>query len=663
MTFSTARIRGALAAAALACALAAPAAAQQPTARDTIPRTRRDTVPRPRRDTVPGRRDTLAVPIPPEEQAHDTLPDKAARDSVLPDSARPAPNFPAWPEPPSGAWSGSWTLTRADLQHYQGLSLLELLERVPGILILRTGSFGQPAALSQAALGGGRMRVFLDGYELLPVSYGTFDVQQIALADLQSLRVERGPAGIRLDLSTFRLEDRRPYAQVEAGDGDFSTRTLRGFFARVFGGGGVFQGTYDLEDTGGFARVQPFTSTTFGARYSRALGADRGFQVEYRRMSVDRDQSTTRGAAGSGFNFPESSDRTDLILRGRARLAGGLWLDAFAGRTRRQPAGSDSVTIGGSASQFGGRAALTVPMGDLSAEARLVRGDEHTFSPDERDLQARADLHPLPWLAATGQVRSLTLAGVTGLETEASARVGPAAGFTFFGTLAAGKRPIRFARDSAFTRRTFGGLGGGTPTSVTDTARVFATTTESLTGLRAGGEWSHGTMLLGGALVRLDPEQVASFGLGFDSLQAPVGGAATTGVEGYASIPLLFPWLRFDGWYTRLKDPADRPFLPQDYGAGSVQYHNTFFTGNLEPTARVEAVVRGPAAIPDESGGFTARTQRYALFNFFLQIRVIDVRIFMRAENLLSRRTTVDVPPYFLPGTRTIYGFRWFFRN
>jgi hypothetical protein len=663
MRVSVLPARAALAAAALFCAAASvpcPARAQQ----QPLPAPR-DTLPRPRRDTIPGRRDTLTVPIPPEQQAHDTLPDKSARDSVPADSARPAPNFPTWPEPPSGSWSGSWTLTRADLDHYQGMSLLELLERVPGILVLRTGTVGQPAAISQAALGGGRLRVFMDGYELLPISYGTVDVQQISLADLQSLRVERGPAGIRVDVSTFRLEDRRPFAQVEAGDGDFSSRTLRGFFARVFGGGSVFQGTYDLEDTGGFARVQPFTSTTFGARYSRTFGPDRGVQIEYRRVSVDRDEIGTGAATGTGniFSFPESTDRTDLVLRGRARLAGGLWVDAFAGRSRREPAGTDSVTIGGAATQLGGRAALTVPLGDLSAEARLVRGDDRTFSPDETDLQARADLHPLPWLAASGQVRSLTLAGVTGLETEASARVGPAAGFTFFGTLAAGKRPVRWVRDSTFTRRTFGGLGGGTPAEVAESTHVFGTATESLTGLRLGGEWNHGTILLGGAAVRLDPEQVASFGLGFDSIPRPVGGAATDGVEAYASLPLYFHWLRFDGWYTRLNDTADRPYLPLDYGSGSVQYHNTFFTGNLEPTARIEGVVRGPAAVPDQAGGFTARTQRYALFNFFLQIRIIDVRVFVRAENLLSRRTAVDVPPYFLPGTRTIYGFRWFFRN
>jgi hypothetical protein len=163
--------------------------------------------------------------------------------------------------------------------------------------------------------------------------------------------------------------------------------------------------------------------------------------------------------------------------------------------------------------------------------------------------------------------------------------------------------------------------------------------------------------------VRLDPGEVASFGLRFDAPQAPYAGAASTGIEGYASVPLYFHWVRLDGWYTHLSDTGGRPFLPRDFAAASLQYHDTFFTGNLEPTARIETVFRGPAAFPDSTGALTGLTTRYAMFNFFLQIRIIDVRVFVRSDNLINRRTAQDIPGYFLPGSRTMYGFRWFFRN
>jgi hypothetical protein len=650
-----------LAGATLACA-PPPLAAQQRPAPTPAPTPAPPSAPAPARDTIPRTgRDTVLVPIPPEAQGRDSLPDKATHDSVPADSLRPAPNFPAWPEPPSGSWQGTWTLTQADLQHYHGLSIVELLERVPGVLAIRTGSLGQPLALSAFALGGGRTRVFLDGYELLPISTGVFDLQQVQSVDLQAVRVERALAGMRIDITTFRQSDRRPVAIVEAADGDFATRVLRGFFTRAVGTRDEIQGTFDLASTGGYARQGPFNVTTFGARWSHLFGADRGIQLEYRRQNLDRDQPEN-ARSSVVLPFEESSDRSDLILRGRTRLGSRLWLDAFAGRTRREPASGDSATLGGSASQFGGRAALVSSFGTLNGEARVVRGDGSTYSPSATDLSVRLDLTPLSWLAATGQARSFTLGGEVGVETEASARIGPAAGFTAFATLSAGKRPVLFARDSVLTRRTFAGLGTEAGGTVSDTSLVFGARTGSLTGLRLGGEWTRGSLVAGAAALRVDPAQVAGFGLGFDAAGEPAPGAASNGVEAYASIPLYPNGIRLDGWYVKLQDTGGRAYLPRDFGAGSLQYHRVFFTGNLEPTARLEAVVRGPGLVADSTGAFTT-TPRYAIVNFFLQVRIIDVQVFVRAANLLNRRDAVDVTGYPLPGAIALYGFRWYFRN
>ncbi|HET6762907.1 MAG TPA: hypothetical protein VFH27_04520 [Longimicrobiaceae bacterium] len=647
----------------LLCAAAAGLVASGLAAQQTTPPPPPPRPPAPA-DTLPRtRRDTAIVSIPQEARSQDTLPDKhTRRDSLPADSLRPGPNFPAWPTLPSGGWQGTWTLTRADLEHYHGLSLIELLERVPGLLMIRTGSVGQPLALSPYALGGGRLRVYLDGFELVPIGTSGFDLQRLQLIDLQSLRVERALSGTRIDVLTFQQPDRRPFAAVEAGDGDFSTRILRGFFTRALGERDQVQGTFDLISTDGFSRQGPFDITTFGGRYSHLFAPDRGIQLEFRKQRVDRDQP---GATRSSviLPFPESVDRSDLIVRARSRFGSRLWVDAFGGRTRVDPAPGDTTSVRGSASQAGARAALVSSFGTLNGEARIVRGTAQSYSPNETDLTARLDLTPLPWLAATGQVRSLTLNGVVGVETEASARIGPAAGFTAFATLSAGKRPLQFARDSVITRRAFTGLGTDSLTTISDTSFVFATRSGSLTGLRLGGEFNRGTVLLGAAALRVDPSQIAGFGLGFDAAQAPIDASASNGVEVYGSLPLYFPWLRADGWFVRMQDAGDRPFLPTDYGAASLQYHNTFFTGNLEPTARIEAVMRGPAAVPDSIGGLTGVTERYALFNIYLQVRVIDVSIFVRAENLVNRRTAQDVPGFRLPGYRALYGFRWFFRN
>ncbi|HET6229150.1 MAG TPA: TonB-dependent receptor plug domain-containing protein [Longimicrobiaceae bacterium] len=655
---------------ALACALlAAPLAGQAvPAPRDTakappqgIPvRTERDTVPRARRDSLPAGRDTAAVRIPGEARANDTLPDKAAHDTVPADSTLPAPNLPEYRRRGGGSWSGVWTWEKRDLDYFHGLSLLDLLERVPGVSVTRSGDFGQPAGVSAYALGGGRLRIYMNGFEIVPLGTGTLDPQQIALVDVETVRVERELTGIRVDITTYRLEDRRAFAQIEAADGDFSTRILRGFFARPIGASNVVEAGYDVVSTSGFLRRSQYSASTAVARFSHLFAPDRGVEIEYRSGKFDRGTNST------ALTFPLSADRADLILRGRARLPGNLMLDAQVGRTTLKPAPSDSVTPSESQVQASARATLTLPVATLQGEARLFRAG-HGYAGDGAELSLRADAGLSKFVAATGELRSVTSQGTTGLEMEGGVRVGPFAGFSAFGSVAAGKRPLTYTADSVRTRLTFGGLGGVVPSTVVDTIVGFRTTSGSINAARVGAEWSRGTALVGAAAVRTDADQVVPFGLGFDPGLAPVQAGAVNSIEAYASVPIYFQWARLDGWYSRTADTGGRPFLPVDRARAGITFHKVFYTGNLEPTARVEALVRGPATTlgVDSQGrlDYSGQTQRYALFNFYLQIRIIDVRLFLQTENLIGRRTAADIPGLFLPGTRNMYGFRWFFRN
>jgi hypothetical protein len=54
---------------------------------------------------------------------------------------------------------------------------------------------------------------------------------------------------------------------------------------------------------------------------------------------------------------------------------------------------------------------------------------------------------------------------------------------------------------------------------------------------------------------------------------------------------------------------------------------------------------------------------RYAVFNWFVQVRIIDIRIFWRFENAFVEHGEYDVPSGIIPGPRALYGVRWFFRN
>ena len=54
---------------------------------------------------------------------------------------------------------------------------------------------------------------------------------------------------------------------------------------------------------------------------------------------------------------------------------------------------------------------------------------------------------------------------------------------------------------------------------------------------------------------------------------------------------------------------------------------------------------------------------RYGIANAFVQIRILDIRMFWRMENLFNNRSGSDIGGTRLPGARQLYGVRWFFRN
>ena len=662
------RLRAPFAPLLLAAALAlplAPAAAQDPRPPAPAP----DTILAPR-DTIPrGQRDTAQVSIPPEAVRADTIPeaivgDTAQRDTAQADTTLPAPLFPEYPRPAARGFSdGAWYWSRADLEYVHGMSLAELLiDRVPGLVVTRSGSFGRPMAVSPFAAGGGRFRVFLDGWELRPLNGSVPDLQQIPLVNLESVRIQRSLTELRIDLTSFRLSDARPFARIEGADGDYDSRILRGFFTRPIGSRLLPEVGLDLVETDGFRRAEPFSGTHLVARVSYAFSPTAGVQLEYRNSAVDINQRNETTAAGRPT---EVFDRNELVLRGRARLLGNLWVDAQVGRSRLEPAGEDTVTRSAESTQALARATLEAGFGTLAGGVRLHTGGGEGWDADASEVFGRIDFTPAPLLSAWGEARVGELGGVSGFEAEGGARLGLGP-FTLFGSVAAGNRGVQFVRDTAVERQTVGGvigLPGAAPVD-TVTLSAFRTVDASLTGLRAGGELSRGAFTLGAAYVLQDVSQIAPYGVEFDRGFVPVEGDAASAVEAYASFPLYFRSLRVDGWYLRFLGDATRPYQPTQLGHAAVTFRRTYYGGNLEPTFRVEAVARDEALARNRATGERdVLTQQYALFNLYLQVRIIDIRVFWRFENLANRRAAFDVPGTVLPGGRALFGVRWFFRN
>ncbi|HEX2189842.1 MAG TPA: TonB-dependent receptor plug domain-containing protein [Longimicrobiaceae bacterium] len=633
--------------------LAAPAslAAQNPPARP-------DTVPRPApADTVRLEgRDTATFRVPPGALPGDTVPNRG-RDTTAVDSIVPAPLIPAWPQPDSaGFWHGTWVWDQEALARFHGTSLLDLLATVPGIVITRGGGYGQPAGVAPWGLGGGRTRFFYDGWEVDPLASATLDLQEISLIELEEVRVVRRLNEVRVELLPYRLSDRRPYSLIELGAGDPDTRLLRGLFGTVLGARQTLTVGFDVADTEGRLRREPFAVSNLFARWGYRIGSRAGVQVEYRTTDAVRQDSA----------YDEEADRNALWVRGRFLATPGFSLEALAGRNWRVPADRDRFSETQESSQAAVRALLGGRAAWLEGVARVRSEPDRGFTVPTTELEARAGLRAGGLLELQGSARA-TGGEEPGTALQGSVRAGPAAGFSAFGSVTAGTRGVPLLlRDSvnAYTIIPFA-------EERADTVPLFGTAAPSLSGFRAGAEWSRPGAIVGGAFVRLDEDLVPPFGLRLDDdLGRATAAGPSTGVEAYVSTPLLRSWLRLEGWYTRWTDTGGRPFLPEDQGRAALEFHDVFYTGNLEPTLRVEVVRRGAALVPqvdpdpdDEELPAPLTSEPYTLVNAFLQVRVIDVRAFLIAENVFDLRTAGDLPTRPFPRARIIYGIRWHFRN
>lgn len=654
-------------AAALALGLAPELRAQDPVPADTAA-PRPDTTARP---AVPAD-DTVVLPIPPGQLPEDTLPERRTEA----DSTRAALQFPEFPEArPTGWWIGSWEWDRQELARSVTLSLLELLERVPGLVAVRTGGIGMPAGLGALGGGGGRVRLLLDGYELDPLTSATIDLQQIGLVDLERVRVDRTLTETRIEMFSRRLDDALPFSMVEFGTGDFDVRVLRALFLRPIGERVIFAFGGDLVDSngipvrdpaGGVLRGAPFALTGGFARLSYAFDAETGVQLEYRQAGVTRGAFVPAG--GRPGRFADDAARRDVVLRGRAAPLPGLAVDAFLGRSSRAPEDTAFSGVETHSTQAGLRALYRGGPGWVSGAARGRLGERAGVAAPGLELHASAGARPLPWLEATGSVRQTTTAGVAGLELEGGARAGPWRGVSLFANLGTGTRGLGILDpDTTLVERMLPDTvdANGDSISVTDTIAgyVFPAVPSAAAGLRLGAEWTGETGRAGVALLALDSDRIVPFGLGFDAFAPPVEPEPASGVEAFFDLPLRYRALRVQGSYTRFSDTGGRPYLPLEHGRLGVAFHGVYREGNLEPTLRAEVVHRGSAIVPGADGAaFETAGARHTAVNLYAQFRVVNVRVFLLWENLLDA-AGADVPGYPLPGVRAVYGVRWNFQN
>lgn len=588
-----------------ACALLAPA-----------------TLPAQVRDTLRQRQDTLPVP--------DTT---AAQDTVGP----PPPMFAALPRAERSGWSyGVRVWNQTALLNEGALNLLDLLGGIPGVLPLRSGVFLQPEAATAFAGGGARTIVEIDGYVIDPLLGPSVDLSSFELAQLEEVRVERRMDVLHIRLRTAASRDARAYSRIEAGLGEPNTNLFRGqLLVPHFFKGPVGVAVERLEVQGAGTQ-QPAQS--FAAWVKAGWHSDRrGLQFEFRNSQISRD---------AGSPVPLDGRRRDIMVRARNAFTENLVAELYAGRSSERKELTDeelpdSLTplIERVTTQAGGRLGWQE---DHTAVDGAVRWRNNKWLP-QLEAEANATTTLLGRITLTGNAHWASWRDDLSVRSfRVHAQVSPLPWINLFGEATQGTR--------------------GAPT-IEDSIPVPAWTGERRA-VRAGAEARIGRLSGGGALIRITQDSLTTFGLLPDSAAPVVPGGEVTGWEAQGQLRLLGDWLFAAGHYTTWLSGTRWAYLPASTFRAALESHAVPLpSGNLEIIAQMEALHRGSMPVPPAAGEEQGpELAERTVYNAYLQIRIIDVRIFARLDDMTGQDVE-DVRGLPVRGPRFVYGVKWNFWN
>lgn len=599
-------------------------------------------------DSLVVGRDTIPVEtIPVDTIASDTIPVETLKPVHVVAPFRPGAE-PRWT-------AGGWEWDREALLRSSALTLTDLLAQIPGVTSVRSGFIGHPESVALAGGTGGYTEIYLDGFALDPLDGPSYDLSRLELVHLDRVRVERRGGGLRIDLETIAPVDHRPYSMVEAGTGEYGARMVRGtFMTPHFLAGPLSLGIERLEGSGLF-RSQPANTFTGWLKWARGIGATT-LQFELRRNTVE--WSTAEQLSMKGH-------RQDWVARARTKVTSGLTTEAFLGGSGIEDEyhGNPGTAVERKGLQGGLRALYR---GDALWATATLRGRNQELLP-RVEADAAAGLTLLDRLHLSGDINhSAWRDGREGRSWGARAELEPILGVRPFVEWSSGTRGI----PGIWTAMEVPGAEDAEDDDLTRTILADRAILSERKALRAGGELAWRGLRLGAAWNRVEADSIADFGLPFDRTGTLFPGGVVNGIEVNGRVPLLWAPLWIEGWYTRWSGAEPWIYLPQQTLRTALVYHDSPLpSGNLEISARLELSNRSgmlvpalidPAAGPG-SGGRYDIVPGWTSLDFYLQIRVLDVRAFVRWNNITHRLDHQDLPGRIFPGQRTFYGVKWQF--
>ena len=618
--------------------------------------------------------------VPPDPPPADTVAPGPA-DALLPDTLDAAPdtleaepfvlrNIPLRPDPVPAGWAtGIWEWDREGLESSRAITLLELLEEVPGVIPLRGGDFGQPQAATAFAAGAGRIRIFVDGSELPPLDGGVVDLSRTGLGGLDRVRVERRPGELRVHLYPHQFSDARPYSFLEVGTGDLNTNLFRGAFAHPNALGGTIAVTLDRIDTHGTRREEPGASTGVSIRHAIFRGERLGLAWDLRRMSSRRPEELWE---------PASLERTDLGARARYTWAPWIQGELFVQRSGLSAGGAeappraavaeeeDPVVNTEARTQLGVHASAVRE--NWWADAAYTRLGGPGWPSSVQTVRTGGSLPAFGGASAGIERQEWEERGVTE-NRHGRLWTRPVLGVALFGEIEDGTVGVPFwvaPHLPADTVPATPDAGTGQPepptalppdSTVTD---VHAAVTERRA-MRGGIEFRRGSLAVGGAYLVMEADSLHPLGLPTDRDAPATAAPRITGFEVSATLPLspLMTGLSIRGNAQFWEEGAVWRYLPRRIYHARLAYHRIFRERqNLEFWTDIGARGRDPMEIPSPADApETAPFQQ----NWFarIQIRISSVRVFILVDNLSVRKENQDYPDRVQPRIRSMYGIRW----
>jgi hypothetical protein len=581
-----------------------------------------------RAQIVPPPASEVPIPVKPKT---DSAPDTA---QVKPDTIK-AP-IGRFADPALYEIGPQYEWNRVQLFAAGALTLVDLLDRIPGVTTFRSGWIATP----QTATHNGdfrRVRVFYDGIEIDNLDNrtgGVLDLSTIQLWSLEHLSIERSASELRIYMRSWRVDNTDPYTRVDIATGNEDTNLYHGFYGKRFDNGGVLQlagqqygvtsprfaGSGDalsLLSRVGVAR-KSWSIDAFVLRHHPTrdierptvgrppvLSLDATYTDAYLRAAVGGVNSgpwaqiTVASLGFKGTTAPDRNVAATLLSDTLERRVSETQYNLSAGYTlgaARLELQDRLRALGGSAyNSASGRLDLATPVGTLSGFL------EHDGFRNTTNADAGIRAQPLPFIAVSGSVARSSISGGSG------------------------------------------------------TASFPATTSvRGEVGLRLFGPWISGGFITTDRTVGLAP-------IVYDTLLLPTEPGRVTARTASIRGPIRGGF-GIDAWLT--KWDRDSPYQPQYQSRSEINYTNNFSKrfprGNLEIKFAGIFEYRGHTVFPLDAGDVQTTVAR--TISGLLEIRIIRAVLSYQQRNILAYQYQV-IPGFEMPRVLAIYGVRWDFWN